>query len=217
MGSNIRIMSIQRQTSKKSLKRSDSSHPDDLDSIPSLTGLRHIGDPVDGIRYKLKEYNFKDAQKVCIDCSKKIETPQDDNPDADEESKDIPKVAAKRSMSRSMSKKSNPKTPVTPVEDATIGFDLMSLSSRRGHFVDHVKPMSKADNSGLKHGDLIREVNGERIRDKSHDEVIKLIRQVSESSETLELTVIHKIETEETLEEEENRDEVDAGVNEMKD
>merc|ERR1712141_583495 len=206
---NIRIMSVQRQTSKKSLKRSDSSHPDDLDSIPSLTGLRHIGDPVDGIRYKLKEYNFKDAQKVCIDCSKKIETPHDDNPDADEESKGIPKVAAKRSMSRSMSKKSNPKTPVTPVEDATIGFDLMSLSSRRGHFVDHVKPRSKADNSGLKHGDLIREVNGERIRDKSHDEVIKLIRQVSESSETLELTVIHKIENE-TVEEEENKDEVDA-------
>ena len=80
-----------------------------------------------------------------------------------------------------------------------------------------VKPRSKADNSGLKHGDLIREVNGERIRDKSHDEVIKLIRQVSESSETLELTVVHKIETEETLEEEENKDEVDAGVNEMKD
>merc|ERR1712141_467173 len=88
---NIRIMSVQRQTSKKSLKRSDSSHPDDLDAIPNLTGLRHIGDPVDGIRYKLKEYNFKDAQKVCIDCSKKIETPQD-NPDADEDSsKDIPK------------------------------------------------------------------------------------------------------------------------------
>ena len=90
----------------------------------------------------MKSYNFKDAQKVCIDCSKKIETPQDDNPDiADEESKDNnPKGAAKRSMSRSMSKKSNPKTPVTPVpvEDATIGFDLMSLSSRRGHFVDHV-------------------------------------------------------------------------------
>ena len=47
--------------------------------------------------------------------------------------------------------------------------------------------------------------------------MIKLIRQVSESSETLELTVVHKIETEETLEEEENKDEVDAGVNEMKD
>ena len=56
---------------------------------------------------------------------------------------------------------------------------------------------------------MIREVNGERIRDKSHDEVIKLIRQVSESSETLELTVIHKIENE-TVEEEENKDEVDA-------
>lgn len=57
---------------------------------------------------------------------------------------------------------------------------------------------------------MIREVNGERIRDKSHDEVIKLIRQVSESSETLELTVIHKIIENETVEEEENKDEVDA-------
>ena len=41
--------------------------------------------------------------------------------------------------------------------------------------------------------------------------MIKLIRQVSESSGTLELNVVHKIENEETVEEEENKDEVDAG------
>ena len=54
----------------------------------------------------------------------------------------------------------------------------------------------------MKHGDLIREVNGENIRDKSHEEVVKIIRQISESSETLELTIVSKIEENEDIQEE---------------
>ena len=54
----------------------------------------------------------------------------------------------------------------------------------------------------MKHGDLIKEVNGENIRDKSHEEVVKIIRQISESSETLELTIVSKIEENEDIQEE---------------
>ena len=60
----------------------------------------------------------------------------------------------------------------------------------------------------MKHGDLIREVNGENIRDKSHEEVVKIIRQISESSETLELTIVSKIEENEDIQEE-NKDDID--------
>ena len=60
----------------------------------------------------------------------------------------------------------------------------------------------------MKHGDLIREVNGENIRDKSHEEVVKIIRQISESSETLELTIVSKIEENEDIQEE-NKNDID--------
>ena len=70
------------------------------------------------------------------------------------------------------------------------------------YFNKQVRSESKADAAGLKHGDLIREVNGENIRDKSHEEVVKIIRQISESSETLELTIVSKIEENEDIQEE---------------
>ena len=60
----------------------------------------------------------------------------------------------------------------------------------------------------MKHGDLIREVNGENIRDKTHEEVVKIIRQISESSETLELTIVSKIEENEDIQEE-NKNDID--------
>ena len=69
--------------------------------------------------------------------------------------------------------------------------------------------MSKADAAGLKHGDLIREVNGEMIRDKSHEEVVQLLRQASESSDTLELTIVsRKNDANQDVVEENNEDEI---------
>ena len=51
----------------------------------------------------------------------------------------------------------------------------ISLTSRRGHFVDKVRPNSKADEAGLKHGDLLLEVNGVMVRDFSHEDLVKLV------------------------------------------
>jgi len=69
--------------------------------------------------------------------------------------------------------------------------------------------LSKADAAGLKHGDLIREVNGEMIRDKSHEEVVQLLRQASESSDTLELTIVsRKNDANQDVVEENNEDEI---------
>ena len=68
--------------------------------------------------------------------------------------------------------------------------------------------MSKADAAGLKHGDLIREVNGEMIRDKSHEEVVQLLRQASESSDTLELTIVSRKNANQDVVEENNEDEI---------
>jgi len=47
------------------------------------------------------------------------------------------------------------------------------LTSRRGHFVDKVLPNSKAEEAGLKHGDLLVEVNGVMVRDFSHSDLVK--------------------------------------------
>ena len=53
----------------------------------------------------------------------------------------------------------------------------MSLTSRRGHFVDRVRPRSKAEEAGLKHGDLLLKVNDVMVRDMSHDDLVsKMIR-----------------------------------------
>ena len=68
--------------------------------------------------------------------------------------------------------------------------------------------MSKAEAAGLKHGDLIREVNGEMIRDKSHEEVVQLLRQASESSDTLELTIVSRKNANQDVVEENNEDEI---------
>ena len=87
--------------------------------------MRYFGDPVDGLRYKVADYGKRESKKICINCKKEI--PNDDTTDSTNDTK-----------TKKGSKKSNPNTPTTPKDDGTIGFDLMSLSSRRGHFIDHV-------------------------------------------------------------------------------
>merc|ERR1719362_1985559 len=80
---------------------------------------------------------------------------------------------------------------------------MKSWHRARGHFVDKVKPSSKAEAAGLKHADLIVEVNGSKVRDMPHEELVKFIRQQSmEDASAIHLTIISKINHEETLTEE---------------
>ena len=62
------------------------------------------------------------------------------------------------------------------------GFDLMSLNGHRGHFIDKVEAYSRAEQAGLKHGDLVLEVNGTAILHYSHDGVVDLIKSFARDS-----------------------------------
>ena len=63
-----------------------------------------------------------------------------------------------------------------------------------------MKSTSKAEKAGLRHADLILEVNGSKIRDMPHEELVKFIRQQSsEDAEALHLTVVSKHSENETL------------------
>jgi len=189
-------MSMRKSRSKSSLKRADSSHPDDLDAIPCCTSIKVIGDPVDGIRYKQSQYDFNLKKLISLELKS-------------DESIDTVDVDGK--------------SPT--IKKQELGFDLMSLTSARGHFVDKVKPSSKAEAAGLKHADLILEVNGSKVRDMPHEELVTFIRQQSmEDASAIHLTIISKINHEETLTEEhvdnaipESNDEkggfVDPGMN----
>ena len=87
--------------------------------------MKYFGDPVDGVRYKVKDYGKRESRKICIDCGRQNSV--------DETDAQTPPIKGSR---RSMK---SPATPPSTPEDGQIGFDLMSLSSRRGHFVDHVR------------------------------------------------------------------------------
>ena len=56
-----------------------------------------------------------------------------------------------------------------------------------------MKSPSKAEAAGLKHGDLIVAVNGEKVRDLPHDEVVQLIRQSSVDADVITIAVVPKI------------------------
>lgn len=87
--------------------------------------MKYFGDPVDGVRYKVKDYGNRESRKICIDCNRQISV--------DETDAQTPPIKGSRKSMKS------PATPPSTPEDGQIGFDLMSLSSRRGHFVDHVR------------------------------------------------------------------------------
>ena len=56
----------------------------------------------------------------------------------------------------------------------------MSLNGYRGHFIDNVEFDSRADVAGLKHGDLVLEINGTALLQNSHDEVVQLIKTLKD-------------------------------------
>ena len=58
----------------------------------------------------------------------------------------------------------------------------MSLNGHRGHFIDKVEAYSRAEQAGLKHGDLVLEVNGTAILHHSHDGVVDLIKSFARDS-----------------------------------
>ena len=56
----------------------------------------------------------------------------------------------------------------------------MSLNGYRGHFIDNVEQHSRAEQAGLRHGDLVLEVNGTTLIQKSHDEVVQFIKTIKD-------------------------------------
>ena len=55
----------------------------------------------------------------------------------------------------------------------------MSLNGYRGHFIDNVELHSRAEQAGLQHGDLVLEVNGTALLHLSHDNVVRLIKTLT--------------------------------------
>ena len=99
----------------------------------SCTGIKYIGDPVDGIRFKMGQYKKDRLKHISVDLS------QDDP-----ESEDTVDLDARKNF------KGNKMPEVEePKKNGSIGFDLMSLTSRRGHYVDHVSVFFLKKNEDL--------------------------------------------------------------------
>ena len=90
--------------------------------IYSCTSIRVIGDPVDGIRYKQGEYDLNNKRVVSMELT--------------EESVDTVDVDSKGDRALTNAK-------------LELGFDLMSLTSARGHFVDKVSTYLPALKYGI--------------------------------------------------------------------
>ena len=93
-----------------------------MNSSFSCTGIKYIGDPVDGIRFKSGQYRKDRLKNISFDLSQE-----------DPEAIDTVDVDARKNFKG----KKMPEVE-SPIKDRTLGFDLMSLTSRRGHYVDHV-------------------------------------------------------------------------------
>ena len=93
-----------------------------MNSSFSCTGIKYIGDPVDGIRFKSGQYRKDRMKNISFDLSQE-----------DPEAIDTVDVDARKNFKG----KKMPEVE-SPIKDRTLGFDLMSLTSRRGHYVDHV-------------------------------------------------------------------------------
>ena len=55
----------------------------------------------------------------------------------------------------------------------------MSLNGYRGHFIDNVELNSRAEKAGLQHGDLVLEINGTPLLHQSHDDVVSIIKKLT--------------------------------------
>eukprot|EP00095_Tigriopus_kingsejongensis_P000659 maker-scaffold311_size212931-snap-gene-1.17 protein:Tk00659 transcript:maker-scaffold311_size212931-snap-gene-1.17-mRNA-1 annotation:"na(+) h(+) exchange regulatory cofactor nhe-rf3-like" len=74
--------------------------------------------------------------------------------------------------------------------DATLGFDLASMTCLRGHFIDSVDADSEGEKAGLVVGDMIDKVNGKSVQNLSHQDLVDHINQVREANHSLELEVV---------------------------
>lgn len=74
-------------------------------------------------------------------------------------------------------------------DDPSLGFDMASMNSLRGHFVDSVSPDSPAEKGGLLKGDMIEKVNGKLVRNLSHQDLVDHIKELDH----LELEVVSRL------------------------
>ena len=72
------------------------------------------------------------------------------------------------------------------------------MTSLRGHFIDKVQPFSEAEKAGLQQGDMLVEVNGVKVKDTTHDDLVVLIRNATDENESLSFVVLSKTTIETT-------------------
>ncbi|CAG9759592.1 unnamed protein product [Ceutorhynchus assimilis] len=65
------------------------------------------------------------------------------------------------------------------------GFNLHAEKGKPGQYIGKVDEGSPAEAAGLRQGDRILEVNGESIGDKTHKQVVELIKQNAEETQLL--------------------------------
>jgi len=76
---------------------------------------------------------------------------------------------------------------------AKMGFNLMSVTCKRGHFVDDVEVNSLASAGGLEDGDLLLKIEGQNVRDLAHEEIVEMLSELTlqgKYGDKLELTLI---------------------------
>jgi len=181
---------FERNSSIKSLRRTmsqmSSKSAEDPDAEPEFKGYKYIGDPVDVIKYNVSKY--KGPGRGSHFCDLDLSKDEVDNYDRRYQDED------------NLSEPNQDETR-RPVK---LGFDLMSLNGYRGHFIDNVEEHSRAEQAGLRHGDLVLEINGTSLLPLSHDEVVELIKQLKDDpiQSRLRMNVISSPMLKDTLEEE---------------
>jgi len=65
------------------------------------------------------------------------------------------------------------------------GFNLHAEKGKPGQYIGKVDEGSPAETAGLKQGDRILEVNGESIADKTHKQVVEIIKQNANETKLL--------------------------------
>ncbi|KAL1493143.1 hypothetical protein ABEB36_011260 [Hypothenemus hampei] len=65
------------------------------------------------------------------------------------------------------------------------GFNLHAEKGKPGQYIGKVDEGSPAESAGLRQGDRILEVNGESIGDKTHKQVVELIKQNTNETKLL--------------------------------
>jgi len=180
---------------------------------PAVAGLespghlyRPFGDPVDVLKYDIKKYNRSISEQepgtkkeVNLVLMRKVDDAAaiDGNPSELDETDGGEEASDKKSEDGAAKDKEEDHDEDesegngSGVEKSKMGFNLMSVTCRRGHFVDDVEKGSIADKSGLKNGDLLLEIgsggssgiNGagdqQDVRDLTHDQVVQKLHKMA--------------------------------------